>query len=246
MTGFIIKPRRDCVEIATDGAVYTPDGVLLGSRYKVRTSDHIPLAIVGSGTVSDTDMVADLILEAAEVTRSVDEAIALLAGSLKTIERSRSERPHPDETANRIAIATISETHGPTSFVFDTFQEYGSDLPSFELRHKPLGFGQGALPTGEELVAEGVTLADGLKKHAVFFFEHMRHAAIKSPVGPGITPFCSIGCHVDFTTVSADGYTVERLHIWPDVIGEKIDPSALDRQPHDQTAGAGNACAGQG
>jgi len=216
MTGFMIKPRHDRVEIATDGAVYDGAGVLLDTKYKVRLADGLPLAVVGSGTVAHIDMVADAILAAAAATGSVDATIEILSVSLQAIATDAAF-----DSPVRIVIAAISESHGPTCWVFDTFEEDG---PAFELRGAPFGIGQGELPPAEELLARGIETGDSLEKHAVWFFDFMRSRKRVSPVSPEKGPIYNIGGHVDFTVLRADGVETKRLHTWPDVVGQKIEP----------------------
>lgn len=225
MTGFMIKPGRDRVEIATDGAVYDGDGVLLDTKYKVRLADGIPLAVVGSGTVAHIDMVADAILAAAAATGSVDATIELLAVSLQEIAADATF-----DSPVRIVIAAISESHGPSCWLFDT---YDADGPAFELREAPFGIGQGELPPAEELLARGIETADSLEKHAAWFFEYMRGRRRVSPVSPEKGPIYNIGGHVDFTVLRADGVETRRLHTWPDVVGQKIEPYPKPRITED-------------
>lgn len=212
----MIKPRRDRVEIATDGAVYDGDGVLLGTQYKVRVADGLSLAVVGSGTVAHISLVADAILALADATGSVDATIELLAVSLQTTAVDAAF-----DSPVRIVIAAISETRGPTCWVFDTFEDDG---PAFELREAPFGIGQGELPPVEELLERGIETGDSLEKHAVWFFDFMRSRKRVSPVSPEKGPIYNIGGHVDFTVLRADGVETKRLHTWPDVVGKKIEP----------------------
>lgn len=226
MTGFIIKPRRDRVEIATDGAVYDANGVLLDTAYKVRVADNLPLAIVGSGTVAHIAVMADAILAAAAATGSVDATIEILAVSLQA-----SAADAAFDSPVRIVIAAISESRGPTCWLFDT---YDADGPAFELREAPFGIGQGALPPAEELLARGIETADSLEKHAAWFFEYMRGRRRVSPVSPEKGPIYNIGGHVDFTVLRADGVETRRLRTWDeDVVGHKIEPSPKPRITED-------------
>jgi hypothetical protein len=225
MTGFMIKPRRDRVEIATDGAVYDANGVLLDTTYKVRVADNLPLAVVGSGTVAHIDVVADAILAAAAATGSVDATIELLAVSLQAIAAGAAF-----DSPVRIVIAAISETSGPSCWLFDT---YDADGPAFELREAPFGIGQGELPPVEDMLARGIETGDSLDKHAVFFFDYMRGRKRVSPVSPEKGPIHNIGGHVDFTVLRADGVETKRLCTWPDVVGQKIEPSPKSRIAED-------------
>lgn len=217
MTGFIVKPYFDRVEIASDGASYEPDGTLVDICSKVRLSDDVPLAIVGSGPVPYIDIMADTILEAARVTGSVDDTIKLLAEALrKTGTVQRFDSPV------RIAIATISETRGPTSYVFSTFEETGGPAP-FQLCERKTGFGQGSLPKEDEILALNLD-GHSLEKDAPKLFDYMRRQKMINPVKPEQEPFYSIGGLLDLTVVRRDGYEQRLLKTWPDKIGEKIDP----------------------
>lgn len=221
MTAFILAPYADRVEILSDGAQYTTDGIYLGSRYKVVLSDDVPLAVVGSGVVSEISALADTIMTAAEATRSVDGTISLLRKALKKI----AQNPNLD-TGMRMAIGAISEKFGPVCFVFSTFADPASDVPPFTLQAMPLAFAQGATPTGEDLVGHGrLSIAEGLEADAPFLFECMRRQPLANPAAPLQEPGHTIGGHLDFTVVRADGYETRRLLTWPDVVGEKIDPA---------------------
>ena len=220
MTGFIVAPYRDRVEILSDGAQYTPAGVVLGAEYKISASDVVPLAMVGSGTVDEIIALSSAILEVADRTGSVDDTLEVLASALAEIGQSPSF-----DTAMRMAIGAISETRGPICFVFSTFEDRGSGAKPFELQEMRRSFAQGGVPTGEDLVAYGeLSLEDGLEKDAAFLMGAMRKQKLANPARPDREPFHSVGCHVDLTVVRTDGYEHRRLFTWPDVVGEKIDP----------------------
>lgn len=220
MTAFILCPYEDRVEILSDGAAYSPDGLFLGSHCKVMISDVVPLAIVGSGTISETSLLAATIFVAAEATGSVDDAMAILAGSLDAV------REHSvGGLGMRMAIGAISETRGPVCYVFSTFTDPASGVPAFTLQEMRRCFAQGAAPTGEDLQKyRPVSIRDGLEHDAVFFLESMRRQKMTNPSDPDREPFYSVGGHVDLTIIRADGYEQRMLHSWPDVVGEKIDP----------------------
>jgi len=220
MTAFILCPYADRVEILSDGAAYSPDGVFLGSHCKVVASDVVPLAVVGSGTISETSLLADMILTTADATGSVDDALALLAGSLEAVRATAT-----GGIGLRMAIGAISETRGPVCYVFSTFTDTASNVPAFTLQEMRRCFAQGSAPTGEDLVAYGpLSIGDGLEKDAVFMLSSMRRQRMTNPAAPDCEPFYSVGGHIDMTVIRADGYEQRVLHTWPDVVGEKIDP----------------------
>jgi|GEM_PF-5392537 len=131
MTAFMIKPYHDRVEILTDGATYTPDGVLLSTSYKVHRCEFLPLAIVGSGKVSAIDSIAAMILQAVEVTCSIDDCLAVLAGSLQKIAPTACGEFGSKTEHVRIGIAAISETSGPLCLYFNSFDD--ADTKAFTL-----------------------------------------------------------------------------------------------------------------
>ncbi len=215
MTGFVLKPFRDRVEILSDGASYTSDGVIVDIRHKVKTSDVVPLAVVGSGDVGVIDCISDMILIAAKVAASVDGVLEIIALSLSVIAAKVSAGDGPA----RVAIAAISETRGTMTLLFDTF---GPD--AFVLQEKPFGFGQGEYPPHEEMLAAGWSPSASLDEYGTAVFEFMRSRKRPNPAYPDEEPIYSIGGHLDFTVVRPEGYQQRRLLTWPDVVGQPINP----------------------
>lgn len=77
------------------------------------------------------------------------------------------------------------------------------------------------------MAAAGITpevAADGFRNLAVPLFEILRRRKEPNPLNPDLPSIHGIGGHVDHTIVRADGVTTERLHTWPNVVGEKIEP----------------------
>lgn len=220
MTAFIIKPYFDRVEILTDGANYTPDGVMLYTSYKVHLAHSVPMAIVGSGSVAEIKQATDSILALADATGSVDETLKLLLSALAPIALS----PNRD-TGFRIGIAAISETDGPISLHFSSFDE--GDVPAFQLVYAPNGFGQGSMPTTETLI-ENIGILKGTKEGLAadgpWLFAQMRQSKNINPAHPDSEPIYSVGGHLDHTILWVDKYEQNRLITWPDKVGEKIQP----------------------
>ncbi|MGO7898923.1 hypothetical protein ACC719_15790 [Rhizobium ruizarguesonis] len=219
MTGYILKPFFDRVEILSDGANYLPDGTVVDIREKVKTSPAVPLAIVGSGSVPVIDVLSDMIFVAAKVTASVDDTLAILAGSLTAIRA----KGFAGDSPARMAIGAISETRGPLTLFFSTFEDEAA--APFELHDRPFGFGQGEYPPPEEMVAAGWSHSAPLVEYGPFLFEYMRARKRQNPAYPDAELIYSIGGHLDLTIVRSDGYEHRRLLTWPDVVGERIDPN---------------------
>lgn len=222
MTAFVLKPYPDRVEILTDGAYYSPEGVLLSTAYKVHLAREAPFAIVGSGSVVEIKQAADIILALADEAGSVDQTLKLLANALAQVSAS------PNRDAGfRIGIAAISETAGPICLHFSSFDEGGAS--AFELLYAPTGFGQGSMPDPETLIANLAHLQgtkDGLAADGPWLFEQMRQKKNINPAYPGKEPIHSVGGHLDLTIVRKDEYEHQRLVTWPDVVGQKIEPVA--------------------
>ncbi|QJX04737.1 hypothetical protein [Rhizobium brockwellii] len=219
MTGYILKPFFDRVEILSDGANYLPDGTVVDIREKVKTSPILPLAVVGSGSVPVIDVLSDMIFVAAKVTESVDDTLAILAESLSAIRA----KGFAGDSPARMAIGAISETRGPLTLFFSTFEDEAA--APFELHDRPFGFGQGEYPPPEEMVAAGWSHSAPLAEYGPFLFEYMRARKRQNPAYPDAELIYSIGGHLDLTVVRSDGYERRLLLTWPDVVGERIDPN---------------------
>ncbi|MDR9782280.1 hypothetical protein [Rhizobium redzepovicii] len=226
MTGYILKPYFDRVEILSDGANYLPDGTVTGFREKVMTSPVVRLAVVGSGSVPVIDVLTDMIFVAAKATKSVDDTLAILASALSVIKAEGFAGDGPA----RMAIGAISETRGPVTLFFSTFDD--ADEPAaFELHDRPHGFGQGEYPPPEEMVAAGWGHSAPLADYGAFLFEYMRARKRPNPAYPEAEPIYSIGGHLDLTVLREDGCERRRLLTWPDVIGQEIDPTQPPEDP---------------
>jgi hypothetical protein len=225
MTAFVLKPYHDRVEILTDGAYYSPDGMLLSTAYKVHLAHDAPLAIVGSGSVVEIKQAADVILALADATGSVDETLKSLSNALAPVADSPSR-----DTGFRIGIAAISETAGPICLHFSSFDD--GNVSAFELVYAPTGFGQGSMPDADTMVANVAHLQgtkDGLAADGPWLFEQMRQKKNVNPASPDLEPIYSVGGHLDLTIVRKNEYEHQRLLTWPDVVGEPIDPFATGR-----------------
>lgn len=220
MTAFMLKRFPDRVEILSDGAEYTPAGVIVGMTCKVRLSDAVPFAIVGSGAVSTIEIISSVIMDIADRTGSVDATLAILADSLAEVGEAATY-----DTPVRIAIGAYSERRGPTTVYFDTFAEEGAQHTPFELVEAARWFGQGRMPDYSVLAAAGVNNDSSLAEHGVLFFDQMRRHKMASPARPRADPIYSVGGHLDFTVITAECCATTRIHTWhEDKIGEKIDP----------------------
>jgi len=220
MSAFYSVAYPDRVELITDGAVYTDDGTLVEVRRKVWASSSLPLAVTGRGSSRLVEGLAAAINVMAECG-SVDGTLGEVAGML---EKYRDRDCEPFE----IVLAAVSETNGPGIYHFSNVDAYGL-FAAWQL-HGPypeFGGGPSLTDANREMLAAEFGGDGTLTRAAVPLFEAMRRRTAPKPTSPHLPEIYGIGGHVDFTTVSAAGCTIERLCEWPDPVGEKIDPFRL-------------------
>jgi hypothetical protein len=205
----------DRVELLTDGAVYLPDGTLVDIREKVWRSPSLPLAVTGRGSMA-FEAFAETIL-----TMSEDTVDAVLERTRTLLEEAKGViLSAPCE----VLLAGISEARGPSVAFFTTANVYPQYEP-WTLYDVGPDFGGGNALTEEE-VTRLPSADNGLAECGVALFEAMRSKPGLNPAAPHLPEIYGIGGHVDLTIINADGATTTRLHTWPDVVGQKIDPLA--------------------
>lgn len=220
MSAFYAVAYSDRIELLTDGAVYAEDGTLVDIRQKVWTSEYAPVAVTGRGNVDVVTGFASAILCLA-VCGSFDATIAAVQDLLDR----RSEKGVPDDV--EMLICGISETGGPRIFYLVTRDVHDAGIEPWRLVDVGQELGGGNPLTEDERA--GLDASDGLLGIAVPLFEAMRSKRGINPARPDLPDHYGIGGHIDLTVVAPGGCTVERIHEWPDVVGEKIDPTKRDR-----------------
>lgn len=219
MSAYYAVAYADRIELLTDGAIYTDDGVVVETREKVWRSERLPLAFAGRGNNSSIQLMG-LALDAVSIAgKSIEEILEWLSGTLET--KRRQGAPAFDGI-----IASVSKTNGPQLHWFTTYGEFEGFEP-FKLYDVGAEWGGGPTPTDETLAAWGFpekmsnsTLAES----GPDLFEAMRQTKMAHLAAPGQPMLHAVGGHVDLTTVTAKGSTTKRLRTWPDKIGEKIKP----------------------
>lgn len=217
MSAFYAVAWPDRAELITDGAIYADDGTLLDIRSKVWASPTMPLAVTGRGNIGAVDAMTAMI-RVISARRSVDLVLDSVATML---DRHQGKELEPFE----IVVAAVSEQHGPAIYYFANVDAYGSFEPWTLYGPLPeLGGGSPLSDHDQALLADLYGEDGTLRNAAVPLMEAMRRQAGPNPVKPLLPDLYGIGGLVDFTTVSVAGAETVRLHEWPDVIGEKIDP----------------------
>lgn len=224
MSAFYAVAYEDRVELLTDGAIYQPDGTLTDIRRKVWTSDRLPMAITGRGDSGLVEVMANVMLTVSCIG-TFDKAVERIDGML---QRRAEKGAHADF---EMVICGISETRGPVIYYFATVNAHGIDgFEPWRLHRMPGEFGGGNPLTDDEIASLG-DASTGLLDVAVPLFNTMRMKKGVNPVSPDLPPLYGIGGHIDWTIVAANGAETMRIHEWPDVIGEKIDPAREGREP---------------
>jgi hypothetical protein len=211
MSAFYAAAYHDRVELLTDGAVYTDDGILTDIRRKVWTSPVTPLAVTGRGNTRIVEALASAIM----CISGCGSFDATIVATQNLLDRRR-ENGVPDDV--EMLICGISETAGPKILYFATCDAYGEIEPwtILDMDHELAGG-----PTPDVTGLDG---SAGLRECGTELMDRMRHIPGPNPMKPDLPDQYGIGGHIDHTVVAADGCTTERIHEWLDVIGEKIDP----------------------
>jgi len=242
MSAFITLAREDTIEMISDGALYDASGRLVGVKAKAIALPEIPAAIVGRG--------ADAIVGSLAHLAAITSPLAVIAGApnsfddlMKRIEidlvpriRSKVEEAGgvPDYAQSELAIAGFSEKIGPTVAVMRTFDlSYDHDedgieyLSAWKLYTLPAYWAAGP-DISEDVKAMGLSwedlCRDGLRPYAVDLMEAMRRRKDVNPLVAGDTPMHGVGGHCQYVEITRDDARSEILHVWPDVVGELIDP----------------------
>lgn len=222
MSAFYAVAFEDRIHLLTDGAVYAPDGTLIAIARKVWTSSSAPIAVTGRGDSEAVSTFAKGLVDLVEAS-SFDGMIEKLEA------RFANARAREGAIPLEILIAGWSEARGPQLLYFATVEMGGR--PAFVMLDAgpEICGGTANLLTPEEIDAAGVFIEPGkdMADIAIPFFDLMRAKKGAHPVSPDLPAIHGIGGHLDMTTVTASGASTRRLHTWPDVVGEKIDPTRI-------------------
>lgn len=218
MSAYYAVAYRDRIELLTDGAIYSDDGIVIETREKVWRSDKLPMAWAGRGNSVVVDGIGTMLSALAGVG-SVDYALDRLAAALARNERLR-EFPVDG------VICSISDAGEPQLHWFTTYDGFeGFDpLALYDVGPEWAG---GPTPSKETLAAWGFPermATSTLAESGADLFEAMRQTKMAHLAHPDQPMLYGVGGHVDLTVVRADGVTTERLRTWPDEIGRKIEP----------------------
>jgi len=224
MSAFMAAKYADRVDVLSDGAVYSEDGTVMGFERKIWKSDRLPLVFVGRGDALATRAMGAAVEMAERLHKTFDATLECLQQKIEARADSGAEQAALDGI-----LAGISETRGPVIAYFHTYQE---DYPvePFKFHDVPQEITCGSDPEPRALHESGLPMfwaIDGLRQYGPTFFDVMRQFPMQHLAHPDKPWVYAIGGHLDLATVTADGVTIERIHEWPDEIGQKINPHPM-------------------
>lgn len=223
MSAYFSVIYEDRIELLTDGAVYNDEGVLLEVAEKVYRSSRWPLAMTSRGDLSLLEAFGQYLEIVGAAVASVDELISRLQAYLD----GRREKGSPEPFEILIA-AFVAD--GPVNLYFSS-DPLIEGIEPWVIHQVGPEFGGGPMFTLDDLKAEGISvesLSSGLEENGADLMKLMRKRKGGHPTKPFLPDVYGIGGHVDLTIVRPGGVTTKRLHIWPDVIGQPIDPFAVE------------------
>jgi hypothetical protein len=224
------------VQILTDGASYTPQGIYMGAVDKVSVARHVPMAVTGRGPSFLIAMLGQLLCAAADAGKTFDRAAELAGDLLASCAGKATENGVKFE----LLIAGVSETAGPCHALWQTHGAYDG-VPANVLHWLPAECGLGPMPSNLELVATGITPEtfaaageEAMRIYGADFMEVLRRKAGTNFTDDDQFLHFGIGGHCDLTIISANGIEQHRLRTWDDDVGRLIDPFRND--PIEQVA----------
>lgn len=233
MSAFYAATFDDRVEILTDGATYDDEGRVVKTGPKVWTSDEARIAFAGRGSSASVEMLGT-IMKMLATCGSFDKTFMAFK---EKIEARRNLTIAVTGAVDGI-IAGLSETLGPVIFYFHTYTGEDrvalSELEPFTMYDAGTEISCGTEVTARELRDSGLPcffFLDGLLEHGATYFDLMRRKKMSVVTHPHLPPVYGIGGHVDWTLIAANGVETMRIHEWPDVVGQTIDPDLAGREP---------------
>lgn len=215
MTAIIALRLPDRIEIASDTAVYDQQQIVRGFECKIERMPSGKGVMTGRGLSRTLDLFLEYTSELAERTSSYDLFIAALRSGAEAFRENvaRISRAKRDNIKPfQVMFAGLSEQEGPVIYTFSNIDE--GDLKAFELNNVPFGVAFGnSLSAAEH---RRMLNLGGLKTIASRFFDGARNDPARDLAS------MVVGGQIDFTVIDQDGISIETVHSWDDVVGQRI------------------------
>jgi hypothetical protein len=234
MSLFYSVMMDDRVSMLTDGATFSPKGLLIDVASKVVTNQSPPYALTGRGNSAWIEVICKGVRIGSEACKTFEDVIVLFDSVLKQLRKKMD--PWPNEAHFELLLAGWGKS-GPMQLFVSSFPpqlpEGGPDQQPFTLYHAGWEIGGGPQVSHEELLATGVTMdeilaagRDVLETFGAAFVELARNKKGATMSHPHLPEIHGVGGFVELTTVRADGVETKILKEWDDEIGSPIDPFA--------------------
>lgn len=235
MSAIFVLPRRDRIDLMSDGAAYLEDGRLTSVTFgKVTTMPTIGAAIGATGPAKGAPIMAaeivmrfgtfdDLVEEAEDCLPGLFEAIAAntrLGGSSCTLYLAgwltRANRPG----AFCMELATADSLHN-----IDVMANSSGLTPEFGKLKELADISGTPIPGPELRSAAGFVVPSGDDADPEFHLLHLLEIARREPFKGRFW----IGGLALLTTITAEGIEQRVVHRWPeDTVGEFIEPPPIE------------------
>ncbi|MET3926647.1 hypothetical protein [Devosia sp. 2618] len=196
--------------------------MLIAAVDKIAVVPTMPVAMTARGDMREAGVIFRDFTVAFLAANSVDAGLVKLARSLPRHATLSTCRPY------EIVMACFSESRGPEVWYFSTVDRNMPSIPARTLaRYDGIG-AAGSCLNASQVAALGVTAGSfthGALEPGLALMEAWRSNRGTTLDGTQ-AGFC-IGAHVDHAIVSAAGATVERVHRWPDKVGQLINPEVV-------------------
>lgn len=213
MTAFLAVKQTGRVHLLTDGACYDADGTMAAVGNKVIELPKASAAVTLRGLQEPGPMLADAFGE----FKSFDALIARAPGILTRVKKHWRDICPIDWEAMIVGVsqAGVSEIH---------FCPIGGELTAVDDGY----YAAGPQPTARTYIESGFVPFDDLSTfdpvtHGVPVMEAFRRTRAACP---GLEDdLYGVGAFIAHTLVERDSTATKIIHLWPDVLGEKIDPA---------------------
>jgi hypothetical protein len=219
----------------TDGAGYSNDGILRKVSRKVQTAASAPFAVTAVGNANLGDRIKVFLAEMAERNGVEPFFAEVLPEFLASLRQSYVEAGPNPENDVVVMMAAATPERGAFNVKFQTMPEPGRDdiLPFVASRADNFAY-RG--PTFDVMKMAGIRSIEpgedrlDFARHVgrqVMEFARAERCVPMHLQGTGAPASHYVGGCIDLTIVDADGARTERIHAWPDRIGERIEPARV-------------------
>lgn len=243
MTAVNYVRQRDALHFITDGAAYSPSGVLLGVTQKATAFAHLPAVFCIRGPVAARGMLTNLTRVATfdamvadfelEFEREFEHcASALTDTGLPDVEMMFGGW---SEAAQEFQVYMISSCDGADRIAAEQLEaRQGLAMPDAAFKLKRLEDVAAIapnVPVSEISIAYGRPLASiddirDIDEFGIVLLELQRARLISN--APGLSPCCNIGGFGQVTTITRDAVSSRIICRWPDQVGEMMCPRPID------------------